>query len=64
MPGNGCADQLALRVPVVGTIMMDKGGIMKTLYKWLLLNDKELRKLQSPECLSLKVSLIPVGRGT
>lgn len=64
MPGNGYADQLALRVPVVGTIMMDKGGIMKALYKCLLLNDKELRKLQSPECLSLKVSLIPVGRGT
>lgn len=64
MPGNGYADQLALRVPVVGTIMMDKGGIMKALYKWLLLNDKELRKLHSPECLSLKVSLIPVGRGT
>lgn len=37
--GSEQVDLLALRAQVVGKIKMSKGGITKTIYKWLLVED-------------------------
>lgn len=39
MRGYEQANWLALVVPVVGTIMMDRGGFAKTLYEHILADD-------------------------
>lgn len=56
MWGKELADQLVLIAPEEGTVMMDKGDIMKTIYEHMLRIDG----IAGSRRVSLKLSVVPV----
>lgn len=56
---NKRADELTSIAPVAGTFVMDKGDIVKTIYKCPLVDDTRTRETAGSRMVESRVSVVP-----